>query len=210
MPKPSQRRRRIALWAVWCAVGALAIGLLITVTIAVLRLGDDNDRLAEKVAASQADRTDLRHLVEQQGTALDDANRRLVELGAEPVAPPPAALPSSPLQGPRGFPGPQGPRGPKGDRGNAGADGNAGSAGATGQAGSNGEAGAKGDQGPAGPQGDRGPEGPAGPQGPPGTALPGTYSCPDGEYLRGFTVAPDGSVNLICAPVAQLPTGGNP
>lgn len=52
-----------------------------------------------------------------------------------------------------------------------------------------------------GPQGDTGPKGDTGPQGPPGTALPGTYSCPDGEYATSVTVNQDGTLTLTCASV---------
>lgn len=46
-----------------------------------------------------------------------------------------------------------------------------------------------------GPQGVHGEQGP---QGVPGTAKPGTYACPDGETMTGFTVAVDGAVTLAC------------
>ena len=50
--------------------------------------------------------------------------------------------------------------------------------------------------GPTGPQGPTGATGPAGPQ---GTARAGTYTCPDGEYLRGFAIGDGGVVTLQCA-----------
>jgi hypothetical protein len=71
------------------------------------------------------------------------------------------------------------------------------------------------DPGPCrGPQGDAGVDGKDGADGRPGTAKPGTYSCPDGEYVGGFTVADDGAVTLSCRaptppPVIDPPTPGD-
>lgn len=59
------------------------------------------------------------------------------------------------------------------------------------------------DPGPCvGPQGVHGEQGAQGKEGPQGTAKPGTYACPDGEIVTGFTVAEDGDVTLAC----QAPT----
>lgn len=131
-------------------------------------------------------------------------------------------------QGPRGFScvevlgvaacrGPQGPSGEVGVAGPAGKDGATGATGPTGPQGPppsddqvaaavrfycashddcTGPAGEKGD---AGPKGDTGATGQPGPAGKDGTAQPGTYSCPDGDYMTGFTVAADGSVTVSCA-----------
>jgi len=53
-------------------------------------------------------------------------------------------------------------------------------------------------------------EGDTGGRGPQGTAKPGTYTCPDGESVVGFTVADDGAVELSCQahtpPVVDPPT----
>jgi hypothetical protein len=106
--------------------------------------------------------------------------------------------------GPRGPQGPRGPRGFIGPVGPAGVDGTDGTAGTDGAAGTAGETGPTGPQGPAG---DRGPTGDTGPAGPPGTALPGTYTCPDDEYLHGVTVADDGAVTLDCLPAPPLIEG---
>lgn len=35
--------------------------------------------------------------------------------------------------------------------------------------------------------------------GPQGTALPGTYACPEGQFVTGFSIAIDGAVTLTCA-----------
>lgn len=50
-------------------------------------------------------------------------------------------------------------------------------------------------------RGTNGIDGERGPAGPQGTAKPGTYSCPDGEVMTGFTVAADGAVTLACEDV---------
>lgn len=57
-------------------------------------------------------------------------------------------------------------------------------------------------QGPAGPQGERGATGQ------PGTATPGTYDCGAGQYVQGFTIGQDGSVQLVCQPV-PIPPGNS-
>lgn len=98
-------------------------------------------------------------------------------------------------QGPKGDQGPQGPKGDKGDLGNQGLPGAPGSPGTPGNPGDQGPAGQQGPEGPAGPQG---PPGEQGPQGPPGTANPGEYSCPEGQYIRSFTIHPDGTITLVC------------
>lgn len=55
------------------------------------------------------------------------------------------------------------------------------------------------DPGPCvGPQGVHGEQGAQGIQGEQGTAKPGTYTCPDGEVMTGFSVADDGAVTLAC------------
>lgn len=175
--------------------------------------------LVASVDSSRRDRADLHQRLDeqieradQQKAAADALARQVRRLGEVPVVepddlPPASTVPLPGAQGPVGPVGPQGPRGPKGDTGSSGVNGETGTPGSAGAAGTTGADGAKGEKGDPGPQGPAGPPGPAGPS---GTAQPGTYSCPAGEYLRGFSVNADGSINLTCAPVAQLPTGGNP
>lgn len=185
------------------AVSFVAIIAVLSATSVYLVLDTFTDRLATAEHAARENRT---RLDDQQVTSKVLADQ-LRALGEEPViepADPPPSVQTIPIPGRPGTPGRDGVNGKPGRDGKAGQDGSDGTPGTPGNAGP------KGDTGAAGPQGDRGQEGPVGPQGPPGTAQPGTYTCPDGEYLRGFTIAPDGAVNLICAPVAQLPTGGNP
>lgn len=43
--------------------------------------------------------------------------------------------------------------------------------------------------------------GPKGDKGDPGTAKPGDYICPEDEYMTGFSVTTDGSVQYTCAAV---------
>lgn len=149
--------------------------------------------------------------------------REIVDDGVDPVLVP----------GPMGPPGPQGPVGPAGrdgfgidgsdgsdgrdgENGRDGADGDDGADGSDGADGAQGEDGAdgadgatgatgpKGETGPAGPQGPAGARGETGPQGPAGTARPGTYTCPDGDYVAGFTIAADGSVSLDCRTLTRV------
>lgn len=184
------------------AVSFVAIIAVLSATSVYLVLDGFTDRLATAEHAARENRT---RLDDQQLTSkvLAEQLRSLGEVPVIEPADPPPSVRTIPIPGRPGAPGRPGTNGKPGRDGKTGQDG------ADGPPGSTGEPGAKGDQGPAGPQGDRGPEGPAGPQGSPGTAQPGTYACPDGEYLRGFTVNADGSINLACAPVAQLPSGGN-
>lgn len=81
-----------------------------------------------------------------------------------------------------------------------------------GPAGGDGDDGTQGPQGPQGEQGPKGDTGATGERGPAGTAQPGTYVCPEGEYQRGQTIGPDGTVTLVCAPIPIVPgnAGGNP
>jgi hypothetical protein len=57
-----------------------------------------------------------------------------------------------------------------------------------------------------GPQGVPGTDGHDGKDGADGTAKPGTYACPDGETVTGFTVAADGAVTLSCQAFPAPPT----
>lgn len=117
------------------------------------------------------------------------------------------------VEGPPGPPGPVGPPGPQGFPGAEGDPGRNGDRGRVGPVGPTGPAGlsctaeigleeCRGPVGPTGPPGPAGPAGPAGPPGPAGTANPGTYSCSDGEYVRGFTVGEGGNVTLDCQPLS--------
>lgn len=138
------------------------------------------------------------------------------------------------VRGPQGRTGPPGEIGPPGPVGPRGKTGDVGATGATGAPGRGiqsmqcatggwiitytdglgepdggpcvGAQGPKGDQGLQGVHGDQGPMGPPGPQ---GTAQPGTYACPDGEVMSGFTVDPDGAVTLACQdtipPIIETP-----
>lgn len=155
------------------------------------------DQLVDQVAAQQA--------------ALEEANQRLVELGAAPVEEPPtAAAPSAPgVQGPTGPPGPRGPScieelglSPcRGDAGTTGVPGGTGPAGADGSPGSAGGQGPKGEPGPAGPQGE---PGPAGPAGTPGRGVQSTICGDDGRWLVTYT---DGTTEDAGTCRALLPNG---
>ena len=109
-------------------------------------------------------------------------------------------------QGARGLTGPLGPQGPQGRRGQAGLPGATGNPGARGEQGVAGPQGPRGEEGPPGPKGEQGEEGPPGADGhdgkdgAAGTADPGTYECPDGQVLVGFTVGMDGAVAIDCQP----------
>jgi hypothetical protein len=136
----------------------------------------------------------------------------------DPVAEPAATIAGKPgPAGPTGGFGPPGPAGPPGQNGANGKTGNpgqngVGQPGAAGANGSNGPPGqdstVPGPQGPQGPPGQDGKDGQdstvPGPQGPPGTAHPGTYTCPDGEYVAGLTVTEVGAVVLNCRPLLAV------
>lgn len=159
---------------------------------------------------AQAVRQQLEATQQKQADALEKANRRLRKHGAQPVQTPPAA--PEPVtgatgeqgpRGPRGYPGPRsevpGPQGPPGEDSTV--PGPAGPAGPPGK-----DSTVPGPQGPAGPPGkDSTVPGPKGDKGDPGTATPGTYTCGGGQFVRGFTIAPDGSLTLDCAPL--IPVG---
>ena len=105
-------------------------------------------------------------------------------------------------RGPRGFTGLDGPVGPVGDPGKPGQNGSDGGQGPQGPPGPQGPKGDPGPQGPAGQDGAPGADGQDGQPGPAGTANPGSYACPAGQVVTGFTVGPDGGVTLDCQ--AQL------
>lgn len=125
------------------------------------------------------------------------------------------------IEGPTGPTGPAGPPGPPGVPGLDGSDGDTGRVGPRGQAGAPGATGPScttelgiddcrgpaGPIGPPGPAGAAGPQGPVGPPGPQGTARAGTYTCGDGEYVRGLSIGDGGVVTLDCAPLPATPPG---
>jgi hypothetical protein len=150
---------------------------------------------------------------------LDEANARLTEQG-EPPVPVPEVEPGTDTPAPqiiigeRGFTGatgPQGRTGPPGETGppgrpgkdgmdgRPGADGLDGEPGADGAAGADGKDGLDGLPGKDGVDGAPGKDGLPGKDGAPGTALPGTYTCPEGQFTTGFSIATDGVVTLTCA-----------
>lgn len=155
---------------------------------------------------------------------MEEANARLEAEGEQPVPVPSVepggeALPPQIIIGEPGPEGDQGPPGVRGPQGRIGPPGEVGPPGPVGPRGATGEPGAdstvagpQGPQGepgqdstvpgPVGPQGEPGPQGEQGAQGfpgPPGTARPGTYTCPEGQFTTGFTIADDGAVTLTCA-----------
>lgn len=204
-PVPSRRTVTGLVWVAILAVIALTGFLVVRVAslgTAVTASEHDLDHAASARAQLESD-------LDAQQAAARALARQVRRLGGTPVVTPttgaqgPAGIPG--LTGPPGPRGPVGPRGPKGDTGNAGSTGTTGSQGSTGSTGATGPAGPKGDTGPQGPQGPQGDQGPKGDTGPAGTANAGTYSCPDGQYVTGFTVTADGAVNLACA--SSLPPG---
>ena len=199
---------------------------------AVLVIGWIIFQLGSLVAADQNSLRDRNELhakldeqgatIEQQRRALEEANRRCtVAEGCVPVPTPETPdddgdVVTVPIPGPKGDKGDRGAsciealgfnrcRGDEGKGGSDGADGDPGSDGINGQDGAPGAPGAKGDTGPKGDKGDPGERGPAGP---PGTAQPGSYACPSGQYLEGFSIGADGTVSLTCQPVPVFPGNG--
>jgi len=77
-------------------------------------------------------------------------------------------------------------------------DGRDGVDGVDGEDGTDGTDGRDGKPGQDGKDGQPGADGVDGEDGTPGSALPGTYTCPDGEHVVGFTIAADGAVELDC------------
>lgn len=206
--------------------------LLLSITLGLgLAYGLSNlSTLRERADQGRDDRAELRTMVGAQGLELDaqqaalqQANRRLVAAGREPVkdpttpAPPPSIVfgpigPAGPAgeTGPRGARGEDGPRGPRGFIGPAGADGLDGlngADGATGAAGPPGPTGPAGPTGPSGKAGTDGKDGAAGIDGQDGTATPGTYVCPepDTQRLVGITFTETGDVELDCRPARDSP-----
>lgn len=222
-------------------VCAVALVALVFVVASVLQLLQHSQQQDAELAREQSARDRLALSVKAQEQALQKANARLRDAGRAPVSAPPSPAPTQMVTepGPAGLPGATGATGPQGPRGLScidvlgleacrGPQGPSGAVGATGPAGANGidgKDGAPGAQGPAGPAGPAGPkgdtgapgkdgaDGATGPPGPRGTADPGSYICPSGEYVTGFTIASDGTVTLTCAgilPPGQSQNGATP
>lgn len=173
--------------------------------------------IAETSALSLAEQ--VQHACESQGS-LDLDGRDLCREADDVVeGAPPAAGPAGiqGIQGERGFTGaqgiqgrtgPPGETGPPGRPGKDGMDGRPGADGLDGEPGADGADGTDGKDGADGLPGKDGLDGAPGKdglpgadgaQGPPGTARPGTYTCPEGQFTTGFTIADDGAVTLTCA-----------
>ncbi|WP_436700986.1 hypothetical protein [Nocardioides sp. BYT-33-1] len=205
------RTLKIAAAIVAVAVGAWIIAFVLGLAANQSESRADRARMTEKIANLEA-------TAKVRDATIAELQKRCADAaGCTPVVVPEAIRGAT---GDRGIQGPVGPPGPRGEscveelglrtcRGDDGANGATGEPGANGADGTPGKDGAAGKDGAQGPQGDPGPAGPAGPQGPAGTAQPGSYSCPDGEVMSGFTVAADGSVSITCRPATPLPQGGN-
>jgi hypothetical protein len=152
----------------------LGFAVFILLLAAFLWVASENDDLARRTDASDADRADLRADLEAQQDALEKANRRLIKAGEKPVIGP------APLVGPPGIPGipglqgPPGPQGPPGRDGLNGQDGDRGPAGQTGRAGLAGQDGQDGGTGSAGEDGQDGRDGAPGEGGQ--SAFPFTFT----------------------------------
>jgi hypothetical protein len=180
----------------WVVLAAMILLILVMLTIVIHRLdtgASERDQQAAEISALRA--------------GLDEANARLEASGERPVSPPPIDEPTEPRPpqvilgqpGDDGEPGPPGPRGPQGRTGPPGEQGPRGPLGPDGEPGAPGPPGPPGPAGTPGVKGDPGEPGPRGPQGAAGTALPGTYSCPEGQFVTALTIANDGVVTLTCA-----------
>lgn len=216
LPVPSRRANIVLAWVLALALivfGAWLIGKVVT-------LGEENHHLEEQDRQSRADRAKLFDEVESDKVAIEALREQLKQLGEKPVVEPDDVPDGSRIvvvPGPRGLSciedvGLTACRGPSGQPGKPGADGSDGVDGTDGLNGQDGAPGAKGDPGPKGEKGDPGERGPAGADGAPGTARPGSYACPSGQYLDGFTIGADGTVSLSCQPVPTFPgnSGGQP
>lgn len=159
-PHVTKRMVRIA-WAIVVLIAVLLLGWIVNTNV------QQSDQLTAQQATNAA-----------QDAALDEANRRLIEAGEQPVPTPepgPAGAVGQPgATGATGASGPRGPRGPQGVRGEPGATG---------------KAGAVGPQGPSGPQGPKGEPGAAGQQGPAGADGTDGQDGADGQSAFPFTFA---------------------
>lgn len=93
----------------------------------------------------------------------------------------------------------QGPRGLKGDKGDTGEQG-PGVTAAQVSAGINTYCSNDSCRGPKGDTGDKGEKGDKGDKGDTGSVTPGTYACPDGQWVSAIDVAADGLMTLTCSP----------
>jgi hypothetical protein len=208
---------------VWNAVGLTA--LVLSIGLAILAAWDWQQRAeaAETSVVSMAER--VQDECDTNGELRIDG-RDLCDL-ADDVVQDPASAPV-PAAGRDGTDGRDGIDGVNGKDGRGGKDGRPGKDGADGDPGGSGDPGVNGvdgepgtdgvdgtngTDGKDGADGAPGADGQDGADGAPGTALPGTYACPDDEYVAGFTVANDGAVTLSCRslappPVIDPPNGG--
>lgn len=185
----------VVLITITAATSGLAIGLLL----------DRADQAEESRDAVAGQSQQLVECVRDPDTDCEqeaDAVEETIDGATGEPGPQGVEGPAGPqgVQGPTGATGAQGPRGFIGPRGPAGVAGAAGDDGSTGTPGPPGPAGPPGPSGDPGATGEPGQDGEPGPAGPPGTADPGTYSCPEDQYIRAFTVTESGDVTLDCQP----------
>jgi hypothetical protein len=138
-PVPSERMVRIALITMIVLGVAIAVWLVFT----LLSLGHQVKQQEDESSALSGAVSSLRDTNAKQDAALDEANRRLVAAGENPITIPPGAPGNVGPRGPRGYPGPTGERGVVGPRGPRGIQGSTPTV-------------------PAGEQGATGPQGPVG------------------------------------------------
>lgn len=198
-----------------------ALVLLLVVAVAwlasqVAGLYVHANELDHRLDLAHSARVAMLHTQAAQQAALDKANRRLRQHGAEPVGVSSTVELAGPVgppgpvgeAGSRGATGPRGPQGPAGEPGAPGAKGDAGDRGpdgVPGPVGPTGPAGATGPQGPPGPKGDQGPAGPkgdTGPQGPQGEPGP---TCPDGYHGEQTTVVTASGPQQVFVCAAEAP-----
>lgn len=210
LPAPSKRTVIVLAWV----GGVMAVLLILGMLLAIARLTSDYDALEKRADAGVSDRDDLRSSLTEQQAALDEANRKLTEVGEKPVATPAVPEDQSVLRGLRGpscveelgYSLCRGPAGTDGDdgkngrsiKGEPGDDGQSikGEAGPRGAPGESvkGDTGATGPAGPPGPTGPAGKDGTDGATGPKGDAGAPGPACPDGYAGQTLTVVtPDGS-----------------
>lgn len=214
-PVPTARSVAALGWIVTASTVALVVWL-------VFQVGDVSsvaDKAQSRYEAAAADRADLRNDLTKQGVALEELQSRCKEAkGCTPIAP--EDLPDV-VSGAPGAPGSTGERGPRGyscieqigreqcrgDKGNAGEDGR----GEDGVNGTNGADGGPGEAGPTGPPGKDGADGAPGADGRDATIAPNSTGCPDGQYVTQVSVDASGSLSVVCATPALIPTdpGGN-
>lgn len=184
----------------WAAIG---LGFAILGVLLAFVLDQQRDT-SNAIDTERVRRERVEQQLSEQLTASEALAEQVRSLGERPVVEP-SDVPTGEVvvingtDGQDGQPGQDGRPGTKGDPGTDGADGRPGADGADGE---------PGPPGPPGPKGDAGEKGDPGAKGDPGTVTPGTYSCPDGQYVTTVTVADNGSMTLVC----QTPPhpGNNP